>query len=57
MTINAAWHEAHPMPKNPSLDQRLAWHLAHAEACGCREMPPKVRAELERLGLKVPIRK
>jgi len=46
MAINAAWHEAHPMPKNAPLDQRVTWHLAHADACGCRGMPASVLAEL-----------
>jgi hypothetical protein len=48
MTINAAWHKANPMPKNPTLDQRMAWHVAHAKACGCREIPPKLRAEIRK---------
>jgi hypothetical protein len=26
--INATWHRAHPMPKNPTVDQRIEWHLA-----------------------------
>ena len=46
--INAAWHEAHPMPKNPTLEQRVAWHIAHSAACGCRPMPATVVAELAR---------
>jgi len=41
---NAAWHERHPMPKKPTTEQRLAWHLAHEKACGCRPMPAKLRA-------------
>jgi hypothetical protein len=40
--INAAWHAAHPMPKNPTLDQRIEWHVAHAKACGCREIAGKL---------------
>ncbi|MCW5695453.1 MAG: hypothetical protein KIS96_01830 [Bauldia sp.] len=56
MPINAAWHEANPMPKNATLDQRVAWHIAHAKACGCREIPPSVMAEIERRGLEVPTR-
>jgi len=52
--INAAWHEANPMPKNPTLDQRIDWHVAHAAACGCRELTPKLREEFKRRGLKIP---
>lgn len=46
--LNAAWHQAHPMPKNATLDQRVAWHLAHSAACGCRPMPHPIVVELER---------
>lgn len=52
--INAAWHEAHPMPKNPSLDERVDWHLAHAAACGCRGLPASILAELARRGIAPP---
>jgi hypothetical protein len=43
MAINAEWHRQHPMPRNPTLEQRLAWHLAHREQCGCRPMPEKLQ--------------
>jgi hypothetical protein len=46
MTINAEWHRAHRMPKNPTLEQRLAWHREHAEHCDCRKPPPKLAALL-----------
>lgn len=54
-TINAAWHRAHPMPKNPTLDQRVEWHMAHARACGCRAIHGTVLAELRRRGIAVPV--
>jgi hypothetical protein len=54
MAINRAWHEQHRLPRNASLEERLAWHLKHAAACGCREMPPKIRRELESRGLIEP---
>jgi hypothetical protein len=44
--LNAKWHRQHVMPKNPSMAQRLRWHVAHARACGCRPMPQSVAAEL-----------
>ena len=53
--INAAWHEAHPMPKNPTLDQRIAWHLDHAKNCGCRPIAGKIRDEILKRGIKVPV--
>jgi len=46
--INAAWHKKNRMPKNPTLDQRLAWHVAHAEHCTCREMPENLRLLIRR---------
>ncbi len=49
--INAEWHRANPMPKNATLDQRVAWHVAHAKACACREMPESIRTEAIRRGL------
>jgi hypothetical protein len=45
---NARWHAAHRMPSNPSLDQRITWHMAHAAHCACRPMPATVVAELKR---------
>jgi TfoX/Sxy family transcriptional regulator of competence genes len=45
--LNAGWHERHPMPKNPTTEQRLTWHTAHARNCGCRPMPAKLRAMLK----------
>jgi hypothetical protein len=45
---NARWHVAHRMPRNPSLQQRVSWHVAHAAHCACRPMPATVVAELKR---------
>jgi hypothetical protein len=53
--INAKWHQAHPMPKNPTLDQRIEWHLAHARACGCRAISGTLLDEMKRRGIKVPV--
>lgn len=44
--INADWHRAHRMPKNPTLEQRLDWHREHARNCDCRKPPPKLAALL-----------
>jgi hypothetical protein len=54
MPINAAWHRANRMPRNPSLDQRVAWHLEHARNCGCRAISGAMRDEILRRGLKIP---
>lgn len=55
--INAKWHKGHPMPMGSTLAQRVRWHVAHAEACGCRAMPPTVLKELRRVGEGVPKRR
>jgi hypothetical protein len=31
MKINAAWHSEHKMPKNPTLDERITWHVVYAK--------------------------
>jgi hypothetical protein len=51
--INAAWHKANVMPDKATMDQRVAWHLAHLKACGCRkDLPASIVAELKRRGVK-----
>ncbi len=35
------------MPRNPTLEQRLEWHLMHAANCNCRDMPAGIRKELD----------
>jgi hypothetical protein len=44
--LNADWHRAHRMPKNPSLARRIAWHEEHACVCGCRPMPDSIAAAI-----------
>ena len=51
--LNAAWHERYPMPRNASLDQRVQWHIRHAKACGCREMPQTIVTELRLRRIRV----
>ena len=31
------------MPKNPSLNQKIQWHVNHARECGCREIPESIK--------------
>ena len=50
-TINKAWHLKHPMPKNPGLDERIAWHLEHSKHCNCRKISGKLTAEMKKRGL------
>lgn len=52
MKINAEWHLANKMAKNPSLDQRVKWHVAHAENCNCRPLHGTILEEIKRRGIK-----
>jgi hypothetical protein len=54
LRLNKEWHLAHPMPKNPSLKDRIEWHLEHAKNCGCREIPEKLKEEMEKLKIRIP---
>lgn len=49
-TINAAWHTAHRMPQRATLAQRIAWHVEHAQVCGWRPIPARVRQALAKKG-------
>ncbi len=42
MKLNGEWHRKHPMPRNPTNDQRIAWHLEHGKHCKCTPMPRKL---------------
>jgi hypothetical protein len=46
--LNADWHLAHKMPKNPTPKQRLDWHVAHAKACACRPLTASMLAKLKK---------
>jgi len=49
MEINKEWHLKNKMPKNPTLEERTNWHIAHSKNCTCREMPDSIRKEIENL--------
>jgi len=53
MNINKDWHLSNKMPKNPTIDQRIEWHLAHAKNCTCRPLHGKILEEINKRGLKV----
>jgi hypothetical protein len=55
-TLNRAWHESHRMPVGATMDQRIAWHRAHAAACACRPIPEGVAKAMEARGLRRPRR-
>lgn len=52
--MNKEWHDAHKLPRNATLEERINWHMLHAENCGCREMPDGIRRELEARGWDAP---
>lgn len=53
--INTAWHKAHPMPKNPTIDQRIAWHLEHLKHCSCRtDIPAGLQKEMKKRNISNP---
>jgi hypothetical protein len=48
MKINKEWHEKNRMPKNPTREQRVEWHIAHVANCACRLPSDKLKAEIDR---------
>jgi hypothetical protein len=54
--LNADWHRAHRMPAKATMDQRIAWHLAHQKACSCRPIPAGVVAAMRTRGLATSAR-
>jgi hypothetical protein len=53
MKLNKEWHLAHPMPKNPTLDQRIAWHIEHQKNCACRKITGKLKEEMKKRKIKI----
>lgn len=51
--INKEWHLANKMPKNPTLDQRVQWHVEHAQNCKCRKLEGKILEEIQKRGIKI----
>ena len=51
MKINADWHKNNKMPKNPTLEQRMYWHLEHAKHCHCRPLGGKILEEIKKRNL------
>ncbi|MGE5804264.1 MAG: hypothetical protein ACM34M_00605 [Ignavibacteria bacterium] len=48
MQINKEWHLNNLMPKNPTLEERISWHIEHSKKCNCRKMPESIKKEAER---------
>jgi hypothetical protein len=41
------------MPKHPTMEQRIAWHIEHKKNCGCRDMPEKLKVEIKSRKLEI----
>lgn len=51
MKLNKDWHTKNPMPKNPTFQQKVEWHLAHVNHCQCRPIPVKLQMEMKEKGI------
>jgi hypothetical protein len=51
--INKEWHLANRMPKNPTLDQRIQWHVEHARHSKCRPLNGKMLEEIKKRSIKI----
>jgi hypothetical protein len=49
VALNREWHRLNRMPPKATREQRIKWHVAHARACGCRDIPDSIKSEVERL--------
>jgi len=50
--INREWHAKNKMPKSPTFEQRVKWHLAHQKNCSCRPIAGKLAEEMKKRGIK-----
>ncbi|HEX6977084.1 MAG TPA: hypothetical protein VF185_01830 [Patescibacteria group bacterium] len=48
MPINKNWHLKNKMPKNPTIKERIKWHISHAKNCDCRPIPPKLQELIDK---------
>ncbi|CAM4259325.1 hypothetical protein FLTE109939_01945 [Flavobacterium terrigena] len=47
MKLNREWHKSHKMPKNPTLEQRIDWHIEHSKNCNCRKIPTNLIEKIQ----------
>lgn len=45
---NAEWHLKNKLPENPTLDQRVKWHMEHARRCPCPPLDEDMQEELKK---------
>jgi len=46
--LNAKWHSENRMPKNPTFEQRMQWHIEHARNCSCRKISDKLKVDIKK---------
>ena len=46
--LNKEWHRANRMPKNATIEERIAWHIEHSKNCACRPIPEKLKVEINK---------
>jgi hypothetical protein len=49
VALNREWHRKHRMPPRATREQRIKWHVAHARACGCRDIPDSIKSDVAKL--------
>lgn len=45
---NTRWHARHRLPTNPTLDQRVQWHMEHARRCPCPSQDEDILEDLKK---------
>jgi hypothetical protein len=48
--VNKEWHEKNKMPKNPSHEQKMNWHIDHSKNCSCYPISEKLQKEMDEFG-------
>lgn len=42
MALNKDWHLQNRMPKNPTVEEKIKWHLEHQKNCTCFPIPKSI---------------
>jgi hypothetical protein len=46
--INVKWHLKNKMPKNPTEEARIKWHIEHLKNCPCHAPSLKLMEEIKK---------
>lgn len=46
--MNTDWHREHVLGSKAPMEERVRWHLQHAEKCSCRPIPRDVQDAIDR---------